>query len=115
METHAGCQRCRRDEWKGVCLADWGRGVDVGMWNGRIRRERRGRVGWRRECHAGKGRRCRRPRRRGERGGRGCWRRDGAHLRDGVLIGMGAKDRVSHHGWLLYVEWCGWWLVVVDV
>ena len=47
METHAGCQRCWWDEWEGVCLRDWGRGVDLGMWDGRIVRERRRRVGWR--------------------------------------------------------------------
>lgn len=61
MEVHTGGHRCRRDEWKGVCLGDWRGCVHAGMWRGGIRREVRG-IAWRRERHAREGRGRRRPR-----------------------------------------------------
>ncbi len=108
MEVHTGGHRCGWDERKGICLGDWRRCVDAGMWRGGIGREGRG-IAWRREGHVREGRRRRRPRRRGKRRGRGCWRWDGANLCDGVRVETHTTGvLVVSHGWM----YAG---VVVDV
>jgi hypothetical protein len=51
MKTYARCERCRWDKRECICLGDRRGRVDARVWRGRIGRERRRGVGWRRKCH----------------------------------------------------------------